>query len=273
MWKFKIPKRNDDNCRRDGFGRILVVNVNNFILYNSIDILIKIVYNIFIRKKKGMMFNMEKEYKLIPMTFFWMFLGLLGTAIVSIYAYQTDLCYELVKGGYFEIILIVELLVVIIFSLLFRKLPPLIVGILYFVYAMINGLSLSTIFYVFELQSIIILFVASATLFAGLGLYGYFTQKDISRWQPILMWALIIGLILSIINIFLGNSFLDIMLDWAIIITFFGVTIYDMNRLKALALDENINQEKVHIYCAMQLYLDFINIFIRLLSIFGRRRD
>lgn len=216
---------------------------------------------------------MEKQYKLIPMTFFWMFLGLLGTALVSIYAYQTDLCYNLIRDGYFEIILIAEVLVVILFSLLFRKLPPIIVTILYFVYAMINGLSLSTIFYVFELESIATLFIAAAALFAGLGYYGYKTQKDLTKWQPLLTGVLIVGLIVSIINIFLGNSMLDIILDWVILFTFFGITIYDMNKIKLLAMDENLDQNKIHIYCAMELYLDFINIFIRLVSLFGKRRD
>lgn len=216
---------------------------------------------------------MEKQYKLIPMTFFWMFLGLLGTALVSIYAYQTDLCYNLIRDGYFEIILIAEVLVVLLFSLLFRKLPPIIVTILYFVYAMINGLSLSTIFYVFELESIATLFIAAAALFAGLGYYGYKTQKDLTKWQPLLTGVLIVGLIVSIINIFLGNSMLDIILDWVILFTFFGITIYDMNKIKLLAMDENLDQNKIHIYCAMELYLDFINIFIRLVSLFGKRRD
>ena len=216
---------------------------------------------------------MEKQYKLIPMTFFWMFLGLLGTALVSIYAYQTDLCYNLIREGYFEIVLIAEVLVVILFSLLFRKLPPIIVTILYFVYAMINGLSLSTIFYVFELESIATLFIAAAALFAGLGYYGYKTQKDLTKWQPLLTGVLIVGLIVSIINIFLGNSMLDIILDWVILFTFFGITIYDMNKIKLLAMDESLDQNKIHIYCAMELYLDFINIFIRLVSLFGKRRD
>lgn len=216
---------------------------------------------------------MEKEYKLIPMTFFWMFLGLLGTALISIYAYQTDLCYNLISEGYFEIILIAEVLVVLLFSLLFKKLPPIIVTILYFVYAMINGLSLSTIFYVFELESIAIIFITTSLLFAGLGYYGYVTKKDISKWQPLLTGVLIAGLILSLINIFLGNSMLDIILDWVILFTFFGITIYDMNKIKMIAQDENLDQNKIHIYCAMELYLDFINIFIRLISLFGKRKD
>lgn len=215
----------------------------------------------------------EKQYKLIPMTFFWMFLGLLGTALIAIYAYNTDLLVNLVVDGYFGIIMIVELAVVIIFSLLFRKLPAIVVTILYFVYAMINGLTLSTIFYAFELESIATIFCGAAILFAGLGIYGYKTNADVSKWQPILIWTLIIGLVISLINIFVGSEFLDTMIDWGILIAISGITIYDMNKLKMLADEGEIDQNKVHIYCAMQLYLDFINIFLRLLSLFGKRRN
>ena len=66
---------------------------------------------------------------------------------------------------------------------------------------------------------------------------------------------------------------LDLILDWVILIVFFGTTMYDINKIKMLSTDESLNQDKIHIYCAMQLYLDFINIFIRMLSIFGKRRD
>ena len=85
--------------------------------------------------------------------------------------------------------------------------------------------------------------------------------------------VLIVGIILSIINIFIGNSMLDIILDWVILLVFFGITVYDMNKIKSLQYEEGINQEKLYIYGAMQLYLDFINIFLRILSIFGKRRD
>ncbi len=214
----------------------------------------------------------EKKYKLFPMTFFWMFLGLLGTAIIAIYSYNTNICVNLIKDGYFSFIMVIELAVVIVFSLLFRKLPATIVAILYFVYAMINGISLSVIFYIFELKSIGTIFVSTAVLFGLLGIYGYRTKTDVSRWQPILMWTLIIGLIVSVVNIFIRSSFLDIIVDWGILITMFGVTVYDMNKMKLLAEANDIDNNKVHIYCAMQLYLDFINIFVRLLSLFGKRR-
>ncbi len=211
--------------------------------------------------------------KLISQTFFWMFLGLLGTAIVSWYTYSSGLLVKIIINDMWRVLLIAEVLVVILFSLLFRKLSPTFVGILYFAYATLNAVTLSSIFYCFELNSIIYLFLASTLLFGGLALYGYKTERDISSWHNILFAVLIVGIILSIINIFIGNSMLDIILDWVILLVFFGVTVYDMNKIKSLQYEEGINQEKLYIYGAMQLYLDFINIFLRILSIFGKRRD
>ena len=144
---------------------------------------------------------------------------------------------------------------------------------MYFVYSMVNGITLSVIFAVFELNSILILFAVSSLIFMVLGLIGYTTNKDLSSWGSYLSVFLIGGLILSLINLFLKNSMFELVLDWIILILFLGITIYDINKIKALQLDSSIDTNKIHIYCAMQLYLDFINIFIRILSLFGKRRN
>ncbi len=215
-----------------------------------------------------------EENKIFGKAFFWMFLGLLGSAIIAWYTYASGLFIDIVLEGYFNILLIVELVAVIVFSLLFRKLPPWAVGILYFVYSMINGVTLSVIFAVFELYSIVYLFVVSAIIFAVLGIIGYKTNADLSRWSPYITVFLIAGLVLSLLNLFIfKNSTFDLILDWIILAIFCGVTIYDINRIKLLQSEPSINQEKIHIYCAMQLYLDFINIFLRILSIFGKKRN
>ena len=215
-----------------------------------------------------------EENKIFGKTFFWMFLGLLGSGIIAWYTYASGLFIDIVLEGYFNILLIVELVAVIVFSILFRKLPPWAVGILYFVYSMINGVTLSVIFAVFELSSIIYLFVVSAIIFAVLGIIGYKTNADLSRWSPYITVFLIAGLVLSLLNLFIfKNSTFDLILDWIILAIFCGVTIYDINRIKLFQSEPSINQEKIHIYCAMQLYLDFINIFLRILSIFGKRRN
>lgn len=215
----------------------------------------------------------EVKNDFIPKTFFWMFLGLLGTAIVAWYTYSSGLFINILANDAFGILLIAEVVVVLLFSFLFRKLSPTAVGILYFIYAAINGVTMSTIFIVFELNSIILLFVASSVLFGGLALYGYKTSKDLSNWRTLLFGTLLISLIVSLINLFIKNSMLDIILDWVILLVFFGITAYDMNKIKKLSLDDNLDKSKLHIYGAMELYLDFINIFLRILSIFGKRRN
>ena len=202
-----------------------------------------------------------------------MVLGLLGTAIVAWYTSSSGLFIDIIFKGYFNILLIAELVVVILFSWLFKKLPPTIVAILYFVYAMINGVSLAVIFVVFELSSIVFFFFFCALLFGGMAFYGYKTKKDLGNWKTLLFGILIVGIILSVVNLFLGNSMLDVVLDWVILFVFFGITAYDMNKIKQLQYEADLDQSKLHIYGAMELYLDFINIFLRILSLLGKRRS
>lgn len=214
---------------------------------------------------------MENETNsLISKTFFWMFLGLLSTSGVAWYTYASGLLENIIVSDYWSILLIVEFVVVILFSLLFRKLPSTVVTILYFLYAMLNGVSLSTIFVIFELDSIILIFVVSALLFGVFAFLGSISKIDFSKWYNLLFGTLLASLVVSIINLFLHNSALDIILDWIILFTFFGITAYDMNKIKQLQYD--VNSDKLQIYGAMQLYLDFVNIFIRILSLLGKRK-
>lgn len=213
------------------------------------------------------------ENKFFAKTFFWMFLGLLGTAIVAWYTYSSGLCIKLAIGNGFAVVAIIELIAVFIFSLCFRKLSPTVVGILYFVYAFLNGVSLSSIFILFDITSIGLIFVITAALFGILALIGYKTNKDLSNWSTILFTTLLVGIVASIINLFIGSTMFDLILTWIMLFLFFGITIYDMNTLKMMSQDASLNQDKLYIYGAMQLYLDFINIFLKLLRIFGRSRD
>ena len=206
---------------------------------------------------------------ILSKTFFWMFLGLLGTGLVAFYTYSSGLYLSIFTSvSSLAILALVEVVVVIVFSLCFRKLPPTVVGILYFVYAFLNGFTFSSIFAIYEISSIMYVFLLTSILYAVLAFCGYKTKIDVSKWSTILFVALIVSLIASIVNLFLGNTMVDI-----VIFIFAGYTIYDMHILRELSSDPSINQDKVYIYCAMQLYLDFINLFIRLLRIFGKSRD
>ncbi len=208
----------------------------------------------------------------ISKTFLWMFLGLLATGIISVYTYNSGLLENMVYSNMFGVVAIIEIVVVLIFSLLFRKLSATAVSILYFIYAILNGFGLSVIFATFQLESVYLLFFVSALVFGIFAFIGYKTKVDLTKFGNILFALLLAGVIISIINLFLGNTILDIALSWFILILFFGITAYDMQRIKRWSQVPEFQAEKLHIYAAMEIYLDFINIFIRLLSIFGKRK-
>lgn len=216
--------------------------------------------------------NIE-ENRLLGKTFLWMFLGLLISACVAWFAYVSGAFESMLTSNSFYIVLLLEIAIVFIFNFLFRKMPPIAVGILYFLYAIINGLTLAVIFYAFELNSIIYLFLLSALVFAILAYIGFNTNQDLNSWTTYITIFFIIAIVLSLINIFIQNSIFDLVVDWIVLIVFCAITIYDLNKMRNLQYDENINSDSISIYCAMQLYLDFINIFLRILSIFGKKRD
>ena len=123
------------------------------------------------------------------------------------------------------------------------------------------------------MSSIVLLFLAGAPLFGGFALYGYRCKSDLSKWGPLLMITLIIAIVLSIVNIFfLKSSMFEVFIDCAVLFLFFGITVYDMNRLKQFGMAALEDNRKLYIYGAMQLYLDFINIFLRLLALFGKKK-
>lgn len=139
---------------------------------------------------------------------------------------------------------------------------------------MINGVTLSVVFVLYELNSIVSVFIISALVFGILGFIGYKTNRDLNSWGTYIIVFLIAGIVLSLLNLIVfRSSVLDIAIDWLILILFCGATIYDINKIKVLQESADINQDKIHIYCAMQLYLDFINIFLRLLQLFAKNKD
>lgn len=202
--------------------------------------------------------------------FFRMFLGLLATALSAFYTYKSGLYIIIASGMSYAVLAIIEIAVVLIFSFMFRKLSPTAVTVLFYLYSFINGITMGTIFAAFNMNTIFYAFLTTALLFGGLALYGYKTQKDMTKASTIFTVALIVGLIVSVINLFIGNSLIDIILDWVMLLVFAGLTVYDMNKIRSISQYVEYDTEKFYIYGAMELYLDFINIFIRLLSIFGR---
>lgn len=215
----------------------------------------------------------ESTNSLLTKTFFRMFLGLLATAIAAFYSYSSGLLETILLNGSYTFLLVAEVIVVFVFSLCFRKLSAGVVTVLFFAYAFLNGVTLASIFYIFELTSVAYAFLATAALFGTLSYIGKNTTKDLTKFGTILSVTLIVGLLLSIVNLFLGFTMLDIVLDWVILFIFMGFTVYDMNKLRNMQDLGYYNDEKLYVYGAMELYLDFINIFLRILSIFGKKKN
>lgn len=208
----------------------------------------------------------EKNTDMVK-TFTRMFIGLLITAATAYFTYSSGLFLTIP----YTLIAIVELVVVLVFSFAFKKLSPGAVTVLYYIYAILNGVTFSTIFAVFDISSISSAFLISALLFGALALYGYTTDKDMTKFGNILIVGLVVGLIASVINLFIGNTIVDIVLDWVILLIFCGLTAYDIQKMRVMQLADEASREKLYVYFAMQLYLDFINLFIRILSITARR--
>lgn len=213
--------------------------------------------------------------KFFSKVYLWMFIGLLVSGGVAYYTSVTPGVRGLVYGA-FSWILILELVVVIAFSALRKKVSPLVAKILFIVYAAISGLTLSSVFLVYKLNSIGMVFIAAALMFGLMALYGYITKTNLSSFGKVLIFALLAIIIMSLINMFIGNGTFGIIISVISVVVFLGLTAYDMQALKAMynyySNDEN-ELNKVAIYGALDLYLDFINIFLRLLQLFGKNRD
>ncbi len=209
--------------------------------------------------------------KTIAQTFLWMFLGVLSTAAVAAYTYYSGAFVE-IAGGW-AAILIAQVLIALFFGFCIRKLPAMLVTFLFFLYSMLTGATFSIIFVAYNLTTIAYALFATAGFFGILAFIGYTTKRDLSKFGNVLLSALLVAIVLTIVNIFVGSQPLDIILDWVILLIFAGLTAYDMNKIKSMSEDGLINQEKVAIYGAFELYLDFINLFLRILEIFGRRND
>lgn len=138
-------------------------------------------------------------------------------------------------------------------------------------FAALMGLSFSTIFVVYNLGSIVSAFMAAAILFGVMSFYGYFTKKDLSSWGSMLFVGLIAIIIASIVNIFLANSVFQMVISAIAIIVFLGLTAYDTQNIRQLVSVDN--DGKAEVMGALTLYLDFINLFISLLQLFGGRKE
>jgi uncharacterized protein len=147
--------------------------------------------------------------------------------------------------------------------------------VLFWIYAAVMGLSLGGIFLVFTGTSIARVFIITAATYGAMSLYGYTTKSDLSRFGSFLLMGLIGIVIASIVNIFIGSNALQFAISIIGVIVFVGLTAYDTQRIKEMYLESDSDEVagKKAIIGALALYLDFINLFMLLLQLFGQRRD
>ncbi len=139
------------------------------------------------------------------------------------------------------------------------------------VFAAVMGLSFAVIFAVYTMGSIFTAFMGAAVLFATMSFYGYFTKKNLDSIGQFMIVGLIAIIIASIINIFIGSTVMQMVISALAVIIFLGLTAYDTQKIREDLMD-NTN-EHAEVYGALTLYLDFINLFLALLQLFGSKKD
>ena len=203
--------------------------------------------------------------------------GVLLTGIVAMLFAQSGMAAQLfVNGGILAwVVMLAPLGFVFAMSFGAQKFSYATLQMMFWGFATVMGLSLSTIFLVYTGSSIAATFFATAGAFAGLSLFGYTTKKDLSGWGSFLVMGVIGLIIASIINIFLGSSTLELAISFLGVLIFAGLTAYDTQRLKTeyMHVRGTAWAGKSIILGALSLYLDFINMFLFLLRFMGAARD
>jgi len=220
-----------------------------------------------------------KSYQALFITkvYNWMALALFITGLVSYFVASSPEMLNIIVGSklVFYGILIAELLLVIYLTRSIHKLSQNMVVAGFLIYAVLNGLTMSIIFLIYTSNSIATTFYVTAGTFGAMSLYGYYTKKDLTSLGNMAMMALIGIIIASIVNMFLQNDMMYWIITYLGVAVFVALTAYDTQKLKELGSRGFVNDErmeKTSILGALTLYLDFINLFLFLLRIFGNRK-
>lgn len=212
------------------------------------------------------------DNKVFSKVFMWMFIGLAITFGTAYYVSVNPNMLFNVFGSYYWILIIAEIVVVIWLSARIRKMKATTAKILFCLYSFLTGLTFSSIFVVYQITSIVYVFGITAFIFLIFALIGYFTKIDLTKLGIYLFMALLGVLICIIINAFIKSAAFDLGLTIICLIIFIIYIAYDIQIIKR-NLYMITEEDNLAIYGALQLYLDFINIFLRLLQLFGRSRD
>lgn len=203
-----------------------------------------------------------------------MTMGLLLTAIVSLLAVSSESLMMMLFGNSIAIwvLMALELGLVIYLSARIDRLSTGAATALFYAYSALNGLTLAPIFLIYTGASIATTFFITAGTFGAMSIYGYVTKQDLSKFGAIMFMALIGLIVCVVVNLFLQNSMLDMIISIAGVLIFVGLTAWDTQSIKRMCATADETQKgKVATMGALTLYLDFINLFLYLLRLFGSR--
>ncbi|MBR2708133.1 MAG: Bax inhibitor-1/YccA family protein [Bacilli bacterium] len=210
--------------------------------------------------------------KILSKVFTWMFTGLLITFLTGYYVSLNEVALAKIFSGYtYLFIAIIEFILVIYLSARITKMSPTTARICFLLYSFMTGITFGAIFIVYEITSIVYAFLITAVVFGIFALIGKTTKVDLTRISSYLVIGLFAVIICSIINIFLKSTGFEMLISIVTIIIFLGLTAADIQKIQRL--EGIIPEENLPIYGALELYLDFINIFIELLKFFGKAKD
>jgi FtsH-binding integral membrane protein len=212
--------------------------------------------------------------------YLWMTLGLMLTTAVSFYVVTSPAIMSFVFGSIWVLLGLFVVQIALVIALV-RALPKLSTGAalaLFFAYAALNGVTLSAILLAYDLGVVTMAFGVTAVVFVLLTIVGLTTKQDLTKWGPILFFALI-GLILgTLVNMFLRSSTLDYIITYAGILIFMALIVYDTKHIKQMTYtaasqsgDVQAIVGRISVLGALKLYLDFINLFLYILRLLGRR--
>ncbi|MBE6161689.1 MAG: Bax inhibitor-1/YccA family protein [Firmicutes bacterium] len=211
------------------------------------------------------------DNKVMPKVFMWMCIGLFITFLTGyVISSNERMLLSVFSRGSYMVFIIVEFAIVILLSARIRKMNPTTCKVLFLLYSFITGLTFSSIFVLYKITSIISLFLIASIIFGIFAILGSVTKIDLTKIGTFLFMALISVVIFSIFNIFIASEKIDFVLAVVSLFIFMGITAYDIQKIKRNFRD--IPEDNLAIYGAFELYLDYINIFIDLLRIFGKEK-
>src|SRR5438067_2129016 len=215
-----------------------------------------------------------RERAFIRSVYGWMSGGLLLTALAATWVLVSPAMQNLLFASRLPMWLLFfgELGLVMFLSAGLRRLSPAVAAGMFLLFSLLNGLTISWIFFAFTADSIVQTFVVAAGMFGGMSVYGLVTKRDLTSWGSFFFMGLLGIVICSIVNIFLRSNGMSFVISIVGVFVFLGLTAWDNQKLKTMATVTGPMQENVAVIGALALYLDFLNLFLFLLRLFGDRR-